>query len=84
VLKALDKTAIRLRSKLGESLASVQEYATPLEEATTPSLDALQAYSQGAKTMVTKGDSAALPFFQRAVETGSEFCCGLRRHGGLL
>jgi eukaryotic-like serine/threonine-protein kinase len=73
VLKALDKTAIRLRSKLGESLASVQEYATPLEEATTPSLDALQAYSQGAKTMVTKGDSAALPFFQRAVELDPNF-----------
>lgn len=73
VLKALDKTAISLRSKLGESLASVQEYATPLEEATTPSLDALQAYSQGETTMVTKGDSAALPFFQRAVELDPNF-----------
>jgi len=73
VLKALDAAAIGLRSKLGESLNSVQKYATPLEEATTPSLDALQAYSQGAKTRVVKGDSAALPFFQRAVELDPDF-----------
>jgi eukaryotic-like serine/threonine-protein kinase len=73
VLKALDAAAIGIRSKLGESLTSVQQYATPLEEATTPSLDALQAYSQGEKTMVTKGDSAALPFFQRAVELDPNF-----------
>ncbi len=73
VLKALDAAAIGIRSKLGESLSSVQKYATPLEEATTPSLDALQAYSQGEKTMVTKGDSAALPLFQRAVELDPNF-----------
>ena len=73
VLKALDKTATSLRSKLGESLASVQQYATPLEEATTPSWDALQAYSQGEKTQASKGDSAALPFFKRAVELDPNF-----------
>ncbi len=73
VLKALDAAAMGIRSKLGESLSSVQKYATPLEEATTPSLDALQAYSQGEKTMVVKGDSAALPFFQRAVELDPNF-----------
>ena len=50
VLKALDAAAISLRSKLGESLSSVQKYATPLEEATTPSLEALKAYSLGRKT----------------------------------
>ena len=47
VLKALDNAAISLRSKLGESLSSVQKYATPVEEATTPSLEALKAYSLG-------------------------------------
>jgi eukaryotic-like serine/threonine-protein kinase len=47
VLKALDAAAVSLRSKLGESLSSVQKYATPLEEATTPSLEALKAYSLG-------------------------------------
>ena len=73
VLKALDAAALSLRGKLGESLSSVQKYATPLEEATTPSLDALQAYSLGEKTQVTKGDAAALPFFKRAVELDPNF-----------
>ena len=73
VLKALDAAAVSLRGKLGESLSSVQKYATPLEEATTPSLEALQAYSQGEKTMASKGDSAALPFFKRAVELDPNF-----------
>ena len=56
VLKALDAAAISLRRKLGESLTSVQRYGTPLEEATTPSLDALKAYSLGRKTSSAKGD----------------------------
>ncbi|MGC2110712.1 MAG: protein kinase [Candidatus Korobacteraceae bacterium] len=73
VLKALDAAAISLRSKLGESLASVQKYATPLAEATTPSLEALQAYSQGKKTIITKGDMAALPLLKRAVELDPSF-----------
>ena len=50
VLKALDAAAVSLRGKLGESLSSVQKYATPVEEATTPSLEALKAYSLGVKT----------------------------------
>ena len=60
-------------SKLGESLSSVQKYATPLEEATTPSLEALKAYSLGRKTWSAKGDTAALPFFKRAVELDPNF-----------
>jgi tetratricopeptide (TPR) repeat protein len=55
VLKALDAASVNLRSKLGESLSSVQKYATPLEEATTPSLEALKAYSLGVKTEYAKG-----------------------------
>src|SRR5271157_2423315 len=73
VLKALGAAAIRLRSKLGESLLSVQKYATPLEEATTPSLEALKAYSLGRKTSFAKGATAALPFFKRAVELDPNF-----------
>ncbi|MGO9336651.1 MAG: protein kinase domain-containing protein [Terracidiphilus sp.] len=68
VLRALGNAAVSLRSKLGESLSSVREYATPLEEATTPSLEALKMYSLGIKTWYAKGDMAALPFFRRAVE----------------
>ena len=73
VLKALNDAAISLRRKLGESLTSVEKYATPLVEATTPSLEALQAYSLGRKTFYAKGDNAALPFFQRAVELDPNF-----------
>jgi serine/threonine protein kinase/Tfp pilus assembly protein PilF len=73
VLKALDAAAGSLRSKLGESLSSVQKYATPVEEATTPSLEALKAYSLGVKTDYAKGDTAALPFFKRAVELDPNF-----------
>ena len=68
VLKALDAAAVSLRGKLGESLSTVQKYATPLEEATTPSLEALKTYSLGLKTYSAKGDIAALPFFKRAVD----------------
>jgi serine/threonine protein kinase/Tfp pilus assembly protein PilF len=73
VLKALDKAAVSLRSKLGESLSSVQKYATPVEDATTPSLEALKAYSLGLKTRYTKGNTAALPFFKRAVGLDPNF-----------
>src|SRR5271157_848159 len=73
VLKALGNAAVSLRSKLGESLSSLQKYATPLEEATTPSLEALKASSLGRKMHYAKGDTAALPFFKRAVELDPNF-----------
>ena len=73
VLKALDNAAVSLRSKLGESLSSVQKFATPVEEATTPSLEALKAYSRGVKTWNAKGNTAALPFLKRAVELDPNF-----------
>jgi pentatricopeptide repeat protein len=72
VLKALDKAAVGLRGKLGESLSSVEKYATPLE-ATTSSLEALKAYSLGRKTEDAKGVTAALPFFKRAIELDPNF-----------
>ncbi len=73
VLKALDAAAVSLRGKLGESLSSVQKYDTPAEEATTPSLEALQAYSLGRKMEFTKGEADALPFYKRAVELDPNF-----------
>ena len=73
VLKALDNAAVSLRRKLGESLSSVQEHAAPLEEVTTPSLEALKAYSLGTKTLYAKGEIAALPFYKRAVELDANF-----------
>jgi serine/threonine protein kinase/Tfp pilus assembly protein PilF len=78
VLKALDRAATSVRGKLGESLSSVQKYATPVEEATTSSLEALKAYSLGWKTRSAKGDTAALPFYKRAVELDPNFAMSYR------
>jgi tetratricopeptide (TPR) repeat protein len=78
VLRALDAAAVRLRRKLGESLSSLQKFATPVEEATTPSLEALKAYSLGRKTGFTKGATAALPFYKRAVELDPNFAMAYR------
>ena len=78
VLKALDTAAITLRGKLGESLSSVQKYATPVEEATTPSLEALKAYSSGEKTRFAKGDTASLTFSKRAAELDPKFAMAFR------
>ena len=64
VLSALGKAATNLRKKLGESLASVQKYDTPIEQATTPSLEALQAYSVGLKMQDTSGRRGCHPVFQ--------------------
>jgi len=74
VLAAMDKAVANLRSKLGESLSTVQKFDTPLEQATTPSLEALQACSLGRKTMADRGDYvAAVPFFQRAIQLDPNF-----------
>ena len=64
VLDALGKTASEIRNKLGESLSTVRKFDTPLEQATTPSLDALKAYSLGLKTWETKGGTDGTPFLQ--------------------
>lgn len=74
VLKALGDISGQLRTKLGESLATLQRFDTPIEEATTPSLEALQAYSLGRESMVQKGESSScVPFFQRAIRLDPEF-----------
>jgi tetratricopeptide (TPR) repeat protein/tRNA A-37 threonylcarbamoyl transferase component Bud32 len=74
VLKALDQAATKLREKVGESLSTIQKFATPIEQATTPSLEALQAYSLGRKTMWGKGDYvAAVIFYQRAINLDPNF-----------
>ena len=74
VLNVLGEAATKLRQKLGESLSTVQKFDSPLEQATTPSLEALQAYSLGWKTQWVRGDSAAaVPFFQRAIQLDPNF-----------
>jgi tetratricopeptide (TPR) repeat protein len=74
VLKALGEASTKLREKLGESLKTVQKLDTPIEQATTPSLEALQAYSLGRKTMQGKADfTAAVPLFERAIQLDPKF-----------
>jgi eukaryotic-like serine/threonine-protein kinase len=73
VLKSLDKAASNLREKLGESIGSVQRFATPLEAATTSSLDALKEYSLGQAAHSSFDDDAALPHLKRAVEIDPNF-----------
>ncbi len=74
VLKALGVASTQLRKKLGESLKSLQELDTPIEQATTPSLEALQSYSLGRKTMVGMGNyTAAVPLFERSVKLDPKF-----------
>jgi serine/threonine protein kinase/tetratricopeptide (TPR) repeat protein len=81
VLDALGEAASKLRGELGESLASVQKLDAPLAEATTSSLEALQAYSLGQKASAEKGSSAALPYHQRAIELDPKFATGYEAVG---
>jgi DNA-binding winged helix-turn-helix (wHTH) protein/tetratricopeptide (TPR) repeat protein len=73
VLDALGKTASEIREKLGESLSTVQKFDTPLEQATTPSLEALKAFTLGSKVWTTTGSAAAIPFYKRAIELEPNF-----------
>jgi serine/threonine protein kinase/tetratricopeptide (TPR) repeat protein len=76
VLDALGEAASKLRTELGESLATVQKLDVPLSEATTSSLEALKAYSLGQKAWNEKGPAAALPYHQRAIELDPNFAMG--------
>lgn len=73
VLPELHALATRLRSRLGESLPSIQKNNTSLETATTSSLEALQSYSLAMRIFRTQGDAAALPLFQHSIELDPNF-----------
>jgi len=81
VLDALGEAASKLRGELGESLASVQKFDVPLADATTSSLEALKAYSLGEKAYREKGNAAALPHHQRAIQLDPNFAMGYRTVG---
>ena len=76
VLDTLGQAASKLRGELGESLATVQTLDVPLADATTSSLEALQAYSLGVKAAEEKGTAASLPYLQRAIELDPNFALG--------
>lgn len=80
VIDALGKATAQLRARLGESLPSVQKYNAPLEQATTSSLDALNAYGKALSTWDAKGDMASVPYFQQAIQLDPQFAMA---YGGL-
>jgi len=73
VLGAVGKAASNLRGKLGESLASVQKFDTPVTEATTSSLEALKAFAAADAIRNGGGETESLPLFQRAIELDPNF-----------
>ncbi len=74
VLDALNQAASSMRTKLGESLSTVQKFDTPVEQATTPSLEALQQYSLARRIQLGQGDNAgAISFYQRAITLDPNF-----------
>lgn len=73
VLGKLHEAGRRLRNRLGESLPSIQKNDTPLTQATTSSLEALQLYSRASKIWRSQGESAALPLFKRVLELDPSF-----------
>jgi tetratricopeptide (TPR) repeat protein/predicted Ser/Thr protein kinase len=81
ILKALDEAATKLREKLGESLGTVEKFDAPLDQATTPSLEALKALSGGVKTLQEKGSAAAIPFFKHAIELDPNFAAAYQALG---
>ena len=84
VLKSLGAAAGQLRRGLGESLASIEKYDAPIQDATTGSLDALKAYSQGMTARRRRGDAASLPFFRRALELDPDFALAHARLSTVL
>ena len=82
VLGALSQIASRFRTRVGESLATIEKHSTPLEEATTPSLEALKAYSAASKIFMSGGGAVpAQPLFERAVAIDPEFAIAHARLG---
>jgi serine/threonine protein kinase len=73
VLEALGKASNEIRNRLGESLTTVQRFDTPLEQASTPSLEALKSFSSGIRIVNTEGQEAAVPFFKHAIELDPKF-----------
>jgi DNA-binding winged helix-turn-helix (wHTH) protein/tetratricopeptide (TPR) repeat protein len=73
VLATLGRMTSRLRGTLGESLASIQRFDVPIEQITTPSLEALQAYTLGQRARARGAEIESIAFFERAVELDPKF-----------
>jgi hypothetical protein len=74
VLAALSQIASRFRTRIGESLATIEKHSTPLEETTTPSLEALKAYSAAYKAIISSGfGPSQQQLFERAIAIDPDF-----------
>jgi eukaryotic-like serine/threonine-protein kinase len=81
VIQTLGQAASALRGKLGESMASVQKFDTPADDATTSSLEALKAYSLGEDTRARRGDFESIPFYKKAIDLDPNFAVAHARLG---
>jgi eukaryotic-like serine/threonine-protein kinase len=81
VLAALGRSTNAMREKLGESLAAIGKSDTPIEQATTSSLEALKAFSLGDHMRMTGGDVQAISFYRQAVERDPDFAMAHARLG---
>ena len=79
VLASVGASSARIRERLGESIGSIQRFNVPAPNATTPSLDALKAYSIGVETRLKTGDVQAIPMFERALELDPDFALAAAR-----
>jgi eukaryotic-like serine/threonine-protein kinase len=73
ILQSLDRISTKTREGLGESLTSIHQYDVPMDQVTTPSLEALQVYRLGLKTEFAQGSAAAIPFYKQAIELDRAF-----------
>jgi len=83
VLQTVGQAASALRGKLGESVASIQKFDRPADDATTSSLEALKAFSLGEEQRVKASESEAIPFYMKAVELDPKFALAFARLGAI-
>jgi hypothetical protein len=83
VLASVSAASARIRERLGESIGSIQRFNVPASNATTPSLDALKAYSVGVETRLKTGDVQAIPMFEHALELDPNFALAAARLGAI-
>ena len=79
MLKALGSAASEIRGRLGESLATVQKFDKPIEEATTPSLDALKAYALGLNKRFQGDELGGIALLKHAIELDPNFAMAYAR-----
>jgi serine/threonine protein kinase/tetratricopeptide (TPR) repeat protein len=83
VLASVSAASARIRERLGESIGSIQRFNVPAHNATTPSLEALKAYSMGVDTRLKTGDVQAIPLFEHALELDPNFALAAARLGAI-